>query len=169
MPIIWDKKYSVGLEEIDEQHKVLIHLINNLENLHENHDQFKDFDGMVKKVLTELKNYTVLHFSTEEVLMRMFTYEDYDAHKQAHDNFIHLVKEQQSLILDLMTQRDNKPESLKEKYNHEIHLRLEKVLEFLQRWLLAHIMKSDFEYVDFFTKLQKKAAKSGGWLGFLKS
>lgn len=170
MPIIWDKKYSVGLEEIDEQHKVLVNLINNLESIYEHREMYKDFDSMLNKVMGELKNYTVLHFTTEEVLMKMFQYGEFEDHKESHDSFVKLVVEQHKMIISLMEQRNSLKgnESAVEKYNQEIFTRIEKILTFLQKWLISHIMRSDTEYVGFFTKIQKKAASSGGWLGFLR-
>ncbi len=169
MAIIWSKKYSVGFDEIDNQHKVLVDLINKLEDIYENRNNYKDFEGMLDKVMVELKNYTILHFSTEEVLMQMFTYGDFETHKQSHDHFISLISEQRNIILQLIKEKQGKDEKTVERHNKEIYQRVEKITDFLQKWLLNHIMKSDFEYIEFFTKLQKKAQKSGGWLNFLKS
>jgi len=167
--IYWKKEYSVNLEEIDEQHKVLIKLINNLENIYENMDSYSNFDSLLMGTLNELKNYTILHFSTEEVLMRMFDYDDFEEHKAGHDKFVALVNKNIIKVGELLTRRaKSKNVDEKERIKEEVEVLIKGILEFLQNWLIKHIMKSDKEYVEFFNKIQSKAKSSGGWLSFLR-
>ncbi len=147
MYIVWDKKFSVEINEMDEQHKVLIGIINELDSIFEKNGI--DFDCEIKKVMTDLEKYTVRHFTDEENLMKQSGYEDLDIHKEGHDNFIKLVGEQKSKINSLIEQK-NKTKQLDkvDDFNKEIYKRVEKTLIFLQKWLLSHIMKSDKGYMD---------------------
>jgi hemerythrin len=145
---MWEEKISVGINEMDNQHKILISIINNMESIFE--EKKIDFDIEIQKEIVKLKKYTVVHFSEEESLMEKNSYEDLDIHKEAHDNFIKLVNEQQCRINSLIEQKNNlkEQEILVERYNQEIYVRVEKIITFLQKWLISHIMKVDKGYMD---------------------
>ncbi len=80
----WDESFSVGVKEIDEQHKKLISILNTLYHAMSR--------GKGKEILThiieELKNYAVYHFSTEEEYMKKFNCKIYKEHKALHDEFM---------------------------------------------------------------------------------
>jgi hemerythrin len=169
MQIVWDDRYSVGILELDEQHKVLINLINEL-NVIQSSEKDSLYEQKINDALNEVKNYTVLHFATEEILMRLFHYNFLDTHKFSHDKFTHIITEHHKYIMELMEQQkkdsDNKLEQ--EEIAQEINARISKVISFLQKWLLSHILKEDREYIEFFSKAQEKAQQKEGWLSFLK-
>lgn len=84
MAIEWTQDLAVGSLEIDNQHKELFKMINQmLEACNQ---------GKGKEVLDELigflEKYVVTHFGTEERLMREFNYPDYTSHKNHHEQFI---------------------------------------------------------------------------------
>jgi len=87
--IKWNDNLSVKVSEVDNQHKKLIGLVN----------QLYDAMRVVKErevlgsVLTELVNYTLYHFSTAERLFREYDYPEYDKHKQIHDDLTRKTKE----------------------------------------------------------------------------
>ena len=64
--IIWDERYTLGVEEIDSQHRRLFAL---LDRLHEAIGQGSDHEEM-KKIVMELVRYADEHFSAEESLMQ---------------------------------------------------------------------------------------------------
>lgn len=139
--IEWTDNLSVGIQEVDEQHKVLIELINEL------------YDAMIKgaskefngNILNRLIKYSQTHFTVEESMMRVVEYGGYDTHKKGHDDF----------IVNL--------ESLKQKYNNgQMHISME-LMNFLKDWLSNHIMKTDKEYVPYYLK---KGVKSSWWKKF---
>ena len=68
--LIWSNHYSVSVDVIDEQHKKLMGLCNKLHRLIEN----KDADSKVQEVLSELVDYTLYHFQTEEELFSKVCY-----------------------------------------------------------------------------------------------
>lgn len=122
---IWNDSYKTGINTIDTQHKKLVDLINEL------HDAMTKGQGnqALGKILNELVNYTVTHFSTEERLMKQAGYADFDAHKKIHDEFTAQVRAMQQ---DLVSGR--KMMSLQ-------------VSTFLKDWLSGHILGTDRKYV----------------------
>jgi hemerythrin len=126
--ISWKNSLSVGVVEIDDQHKKLVALINKL------------FDAMsqgkskeiMQAVLAELSNYVITHFATEEKLMKQFGYEDYENHKKEHKYFIDSLNE------------------FKIKFSAgNVAISLE-LLNFLKDWLLKHIIGTDRKYIALF-------------------
>lgn len=123
----WESKFSVGIKEIDDQHKKLFDLINSL------HDAMKAGKGKdaLGKVLIELVNYTVYHFGTEEKLFQKYAYPETTAHKKEH--------------ADLTKQATE----LKAKFEKEGGAITIDVMNFLRDWLNNHILKIDMKYVPF--------------------
>ena len=80
--IPWSEELIVGLQEIDEQHKILIGLINRLFSQAILHTADK---ATLSGILEDLIQYTIIHFSVEESLFRIFDYPDAENH-QVHHN-----------------------------------------------------------------------------------
>lgn len=81
MPLlIWDDTMSIGVKEVDDQHKRLFLLANEVAATLE-----KGFDKeAVQRDLGVLCNYAVEHFADEEALMDMDAYPEYDRHVTEH-------------------------------------------------------------------------------------
>jgi len=79
----WDHSLETGYMKIDNQHMELFSKVN---KLIEASNQGKSKE-VIYKVLKFLTEYVVMHFQTEEDLMRRYYYEDYTAHKKIHDDF----------------------------------------------------------------------------------
>lgn len=125
--IEWSEHYSVKVKNIDNQHKKLVGLINEL------HSAMREAHGkdVLGKILNDLTDYTVFHFSTEEKLMKDNGYPGYIAHKSEHDK---LTKQ--------VTELKDNLESGKSVISQE-------VLFFLKDWLLNHIAVTDKKYSSF--------------------
>ena len=125
--LTWDSKYSVNIGEIDAQHRKLFDLVNNL------HDAMKSGQGknVMGKILSELVDYTVYHFRTEEDLFQKHGYPGYLNHKKEHDD---LTKQ----VLDLKGRSDK----------GEMIVTVE-VMNFLKNWLNNHILGTDKKYSQF--------------------
>ena len=83
-PIDWDEKFSVNVKEIDDEHKNLFLLFNKLQdgiNTGKSNEE-------LEQALSELIDYTILHFTTEEKLMQQFSYIGFVEHKRIHDDLI---------------------------------------------------------------------------------
>lgn len=121
MPYIeWFDKLATGLEEVDNQHKKLVDIINEL------YDTLRK--GLVgpniDKIFHELVGYAIYHFDTEEELMNKHNYPGYAHHKEEHDRFKDIIKE-------FLEEKD---------YKRGYSLDL---LIFLRDWLVKHIIVVD--------------------------
>ncbi len=119
--IVWDKILSIGVDEIDEDHRKLIHIFNIL-----NHAVAeKESPEYLAATLEELINCTVWHFSHEERLMLKHRYPASDEHKAEHGDLIQSARELQREIL-----QSDKPIA-------------DEQIQFLERWLTEHILTTD--------------------------
>ncbi|HBE91643.1 MAG TPA: hemerythrin [Gammaproteobacteria bacterium] len=141
MLIEWSDELSVGIQEIDEQHKALVGLVNDM------HDAIQQHHGseVTSDILQRLAEYTKIHFAVEESLFRIFDYPGYEAHKKQHDELLNEVVE------------------LQEKINSGKGSISFQLLHFLKMWLTQHILDSDKEYSAYLLKsgLKEKSSKSG--------
>jgi hemerythrin len=81
----WTDSLSVGVTEIDNQHKELINRVNIF---------FSKIDSPEKEVLDVLdylSGYVVTHFKDEEALQVKYNFPSYVEHKKIHDEFIKTV------------------------------------------------------------------------------
>ncbi|QWT45387.1 bacteriohemerythrin [Azospira inquinata] len=146
MPIYfpWSPTLSVGLDEIDAQHKLLVDIINRV------------YQAMIDRaprassarVLDELVQYTAVHFAVEESLFRMTDYPGYEGHKAQHER---LKREVMQIREDFAAGR----------IGLDLHL-----MAFLKRWLENHICREDKTYVGHLLKSGIKAHwNQPGWVG----
>ena len=128
--VAWDDSLSVNVNAIDEQHKKLIALINEL------HAAMKDRKGnaILFDVVKRLKDYTVTHFQFEEKLFDKYGFPDTKAHKEIHKTFVDTVA---NFDADLRSGRATVSMD---------------VLRFLKRWLIEHIKGTDKGYSKFLNK-----------------
>ncbi len=84
MAIDWTEDLSVGVSEIDEQHKELFRKVNSLLEA----CKLGKGKAEVGGVLGFLDDYVKLHFSSEEKLMREHDYPDFLSHRSQHISFI---------------------------------------------------------------------------------
>jgi hemerythrin len=84
MPIQWNNDLSVGIEEIDNQHRELIGRINQL------FDACNQGKGKaaVQETIKFLEDYVIIHFGAEEKAMVQYGYPDYASHKVHHQQFV---------------------------------------------------------------------------------
>ena len=84
--IEWNDEYLLGILEIDNQHKKLLSLANELYDIASGDGE--KYKLQMSIVLKKLTDYTVYHFSSEEAFMQKHGYSGTSAHKMAHDGFI---------------------------------------------------------------------------------
>lgn len=123
----WKDEYSVGINSIDQQHKKLINLINQLQTA-VNYSTGEEFE---REALDELVAYTKTHFSYEEDMMEQNGYPDFDAHKSQH---VRMIKKVEEVLAEYEKDRDTA---------------MENALSFLREWLINHINGTDKEYSHF--------------------
>ena len=124
----WSNELSVGIEEIDTQHQVLVDLLNQI------HEAIQQRHGaeVTQDIVLKLDEYTRVHFAVEESLMRISAYPDFSAHKGQHAEFVAQVQDLRQKI-----KTENAPISFE-------------LLRFLRNWLLSHIDESDKRFGQFY-------------------
>lgn len=129
MPLIqWTDQMSVGLPELDDDHKMIIEAINQLDANAGDAAQ-KD---VVRQCLMRLRRYAEFHFAREEKVMAACAFPAIEVQKDEHRNFVERIQE--------VTQRfDAKPEDATEVISQEL-------LGFLRDWLNHHILIEDMAY-----------------------
>jgi hemerythrin len=120
----WSDKYSLNVEEIDEQHKKLVGLVNDM------YDAMHAGKGrdMIGTVIAEFVDYTDYHFKAEERLLRQNGYPEYDEHKEMHDKLY------------------RKARSIKEAFDRGNTPTAIEVMVILTNWLNTHILEEDRKY-----------------------
>ena len=131
--VIWSDSFSVGVKEIDDQHKVLLKLLNMQTKRSEGGQGLSDLEDMLKR----LKKYSVIHFETEEKLFAKLNYPDAESHVKMHRAFIETIEEYEK---DLKEKRSGLPEDLQ---------------SFLVNWYVNHIRKEDLKYGKFLKGMLK--------------
>jgi len=125
--IQWNDTYSVGFKLIDDQHKILISLINDLYVA----QHFGTLQTAIIGVLEKLAAYTVYHFNSEKELFAQYKYPKTSEHLAEHDYFVDKVK------------------GFQQELNRGGILLSLKTMDFLKDWTITHILGSDKEFGEF--------------------
>ena len=126
--INWSDAYSIGHEEVDKQHQVLVELINKL------YDAFLSAKAyeVVSEILDEMIDYTQYHFGFEHEIFEKYSYPDYEEHKTVHESFVmKTIEFKQKIAAGEKT------------VTYDIMI-------FLRDWLIEHIQGEDTKYVAYF-------------------
>jgi hemerythrin len=126
--VVWDDSFSVGFGPLDDQHKALVDMINELFQACKEGVVEADmaFLGIIKRAL----DYAETHFADEEEYLSEANYPHLSEQKEQHEAF---VEEVQKTIEEF------------EAGNVEpIHL-----AKFLKKWLLNHIAVYDKRYSSY--------------------
>ena len=118
------EKLSVKISKIDEQHKELIQIINDL------HTAMGSGKGRIAiyDILARLVDYTKMHFSTEERLMAQHRYPDQNNHEVQHSDLIRQV--------DVINRKVE---------TGQVSVTIE-TMDFLKKWLNNHILLTDKQF-----------------------
>lgn len=121
----WGPSFVLGINEIDDQHKRLVGLVNALNNA------MKTGKGTAKlgQIFEELKEYTVHHFATEEAYFEETNYPGTIAHVAKHKKLVNQVLE------------------LEKDFKRGKTALTTDVMNFLNDWLVKHIQGDDAKYV----------------------
>jgi len=126
--IKWNDGLSVGIANIDEQHKKFVDIINKLFDARRE----KTSPEVMGKLIDELTDYARVHFKTEELYFEMYDYPEAKEHKEEHDQLVSKVQE------------------FKEKFDDGSDLFVAgNLATFLNTWLSDHLIKIDKKYSRF--------------------
>lgn len=118
----WKDVYSLGIEEIDTQHRELISLF---KRIVETAETGARWDTVHYQVM-DLRRFAEFHFEFEEALMRMYGYRELDDHALSHQAFFTRLNE-----IEHSTNKDYVQKEM---------------LRFLSDWLMKHILVADKSY-----------------------
>ncbi len=127
--MMWKDSLSIGIPEIDKQHK---ELCDRIDALFEACSKGKGRNE-ITNTMDFLESYTIKHFSDEEKLQLKIKYPNYTQHKAIHDNFLKQVSE------------------LKEELNKTgpTIAMVGKINQLIAMWLVNHIKAVDTELVKY--------------------
>jgi len=129
--IEWSDEYSVGIASIDDQHKKLVALINQLNTAM----AAGEAASKLAEIFRGLAEYTQVHFAYEESLFDQFGYPQSETHIKQHRWLIQRIQQ------------------FKEEFGQApsgaIGLEL---MQFMTNWLTDHIQVSDRAYSDYLLK-----------------
>jgi hemerythrin len=134
--IEWDQRYSTGIPKIDDQHKELVRLTNELYASCLSSDE--EMRAKFKSTLSSLVCYVSEHFGAEERLLQRVNYPRYIDHKKEHEAFVKKILEEVKL------------------FNSGKSFVPNNFVRFLRDWTLSHIAVSDKAYADYIFSLKKR-------------
>jgi len=120
----WNHNFETGITEIDTQHKRLVELLNLLVS----HLTFQTNVAGLNDIFEQLKEYTIIHFQTEEAIWHEAFADDtlVTDHQQVHTHFV-------AEVLRLKAEENVKP------FDDVI----DDIVAFLTHWLALHIIEAD--------------------------
>ena len=137
MPIAtWRDSLDLNYPPLDDEHKAVLDVVNQAYMA----SQVDDFE-MMDRVFEKCYDYARNHFSHEEDIMERIQFPDIENHMKSHQVFIHNVSE--------MRQQYEVAPSMEDKRRVSI-----KLANFLNVWLLGHILSKDKVLKPFLVRLR---------------
>lgn len=122
--ISWTPEMSVGVAQLDDDHRIIVALINQLAAAHDLNDA-----EIIESVLDRLTLYVDEHFRREEEYMESVGFPGLPAHRHLHHA---LTEKVEQIRLDFFLGNNDAVG--------------EKTLEFLKEWLSQHILVEDMQF-----------------------
>jgi hemerythrin len=135
----WHKKYEIGIDVIDQQHRHLVALTNELYSACLISGE-RARETFVKAAHSAV-DYVKEHFSAEEKILEAVNYPKLASHKKQHEVFVKKVIE---------SSRSFNTISTNVAYEYA---------RFLRDWILSHIMVDDKEYALYISKTASQRSK----------
>jgi hemerythrin len=133
--VVWDKKFEVGHERIDSEHRIFLNLIREVSLMPER----RVSKERIQRHLDEFKKYARFHFTSEENIMLDIAYPDYESHSKEHEV--------------LLAQLDERV------FEYEKgRLILDDVVSFLFEWFALHTTQIDTRLSGYIAEHQAEAS-----------
>ncbi len=123
----WDSSYSVGDKLLDEQHRRIFNLGNEISNID---------SANIKKAIMKLFKHTREHFDHEEELMREVEFPGFEEHRELHNDLIEKLGK-----IELKSP-DN---------NHSNSYVFRKLV---YNWIIDHIMNQDKIFFNYYKQVK---------------
>lgn len=123
----WHSDYKLYEDSIDEEHKILFDIALKALDYHNT-----DINTHIKITIKELYEYMKTHFTHEEEFMESIAYPELNEHKELHQGIIKGLHQ-----------------FLKELPNLEIVEFERKLIEYIDIWLIGHILYEDRKIINY--------------------
>jgi hemerythrin len=90
----WDERYSVGVDSVDFEHQNLMDMINMIYAELADRRDIEEIEKTVNDVHAEIS----AHFALEERLMKNAVYDEYEAHKNDHEELLDQIRDMMDAI-----------------------------------------------------------------------
>ena len=128
-PVQWRKNLSIGVQSIDDEHQLLIGVLNQLIGARGAPNQY----SLADRMLRDLFAYADYHFEHEEDLMEVYEYPEATAHRALHVGFVERLRQlDKSLTTGTATVDD--------------------LARFVMNWFVAHILVIDMQLGQFLSE-----------------
>jgi hemerythrin len=117
----WDEGLGTGVGAMDTEHRLQVSLVNTLEEILRRDQDLAAAD----RTLDQLVDFSNVHFHSEELMMRLYSYPQYELHAQAH-----------AKLLDQLR-------SIRERYDRGARGEALEIVTELRGWLVNHIRSMD--------------------------
>jgi len=135
----WKSVYNINQEMIDSEHQYLFEIANKALHAQDKQDPKK----YVRQRVIELYDYMKLHFEHEQEFMKEIGFPEYEYHKKLHENIINeinkFVKEVPSLSITSFEK---------------------KLIEYMDIWLICHIVYEDKKISCFLSRKEQSIKKN---------
>ena len=134
--VVWSDKYATGIQKIDDQHRRLVVLTNDLykaclQNSKETETRFKESMSLMVE-------YVRFHFSDELKILERVKFPGFQEHKKQHDTLVKNIFE------------------AAQDYNEGLRYVPNTFVRTLKDWVFGHIAISDRIYSAYIMKLKEK-------------
>lgn len=128
--LTWSDDHKINVESIDEQHKIMIRMLNRLHDAMEAGQDVKKVNG----ILDDLIIFAEHHFASEEVSMRQMDFPLLDDHIQEHTELLNAIKNYRRMT------------------STHVPLSMATLENFLVSWTRRHMVEADRKYGEFIAK-----------------
>lgn len=130
--ITWQTSYEIGVEEIDNEHKIFLKTIQKIDNAFKHECDFQQ----LALLIDELYKYAQFHFTSEENIMIFSQYPKYEEHRQIHRKLLIQLSE----LLG---------------YQGNMRIKHHDFIDFLLNWFTDHTIKTDLNLAEFLCEKNK--------------
>ncbi|MFA6136859.1 MAG: bacteriohemerythrin [Sulfurimonas sp.] len=137
--IEWNDGLSVGVEVLDNDHKKLLDIINQLSEAIDANAS----ENVLENIFKELEEYALIHFAQEESYIKQCSQNALSGHKEQHDDFISKIPQLKAKFLSTND-----------------YIAAQDTTIYLIDWLLNHIITEDIPLINFFENCELAKNKS---------
>lgn len=130
-PLIWQDSDSVGVKELDDQHKEIFSIGNHLYDLVSRSETKEN----IESVLNDLSKSVFHHFSTEEKYFDLYQYDQKILHTKLHQAYAQKM--------------DQFSEQIKQNFSLDL---MNEIINFTKSWWINHIDNEDKKYSKYFNQ-----------------